>query len=312
MDKKSYEYIYQKYIIEGVSRKEMCEDIGVSRDVFFSLTRKLGIRKVGTLDIVHPKDMVKDSIWLREQYKRHSTNEIASSLGIKRGSVEYWLKKHGITQKYKYYVNEAKMCVSDPVFCYWAGLVATDGHVDKVVPRATVSLVEETSDVLQHLASYFEYGGKIYHHKQRFTLCMSSTKMLTELQLMGVERFSNKTFDVGVPQSFHSDDCRNMYLRGCMDGDGSIRKSNGAVRLHCGSEVFIDGLIKILQSMGLTPRKDYVNHKYPGFTLHVADSMKFISMIYSGYSDYRLTRKFNTAYNVWGDDIVRPMPMEKV
>lgn len=299
-----YETVYKMYIKEGHTVKYMCEYFSISRDKFFSEIKKLGIRKNGTSDINCVGDKVKDREWLEEKFKRMSASTIAKELCITEGKVEYWLKKHGIKQHFKYGIDDSKLTIDDPVFCYWGGLVATDGHLDRLTNRVTVSLSEESSSTLQAIVDYFDYGGYVYEYEKRKILCISSTKMISELEKLGIFKDSNKTFEVSTPNSFSSNACRAMYLRGCMDGDGNIKKDKGVARLYCGSLQFVTGLVNILGDIGIDTNVKYARKKYPGFELTMAQSLHFLKYIYDGFDSFRLQRKFDIAYGVWGDDIV--------
>jgi len=306
MDKKSYEYIYQRYIIEDISLDELCDDLEMKRHQVTYLLGKLGIKKHGTMRILKPSDKVKDVEWLREQFKTKSTRQIANELGITDSKVEYWLKKHGIRQKYKHTLDESKINIADPVFCYYAGLVATDGHLDKKVPRVSISLTGEDDDkVLEALATHFGYSGDIYRHNGRFTLCMTSPKLIEELEKMGIKRFSNKTKEVEVPKWFASEDCLRMYIRGCIDGDGNIKKKTGVVRLACGSPAFVIDLVNIFNEYGIEAEiKPHTKKNYPSFELRKEPSKKLLKWIYRGFENFRLPRKYRVAVEAWGDEIV--------
>ena len=305
MEKKSYEYIRQRYIVEDVSLDELCEDLGMKKHQVTYLLGKLGIKKIGTNEVIKPSDKVKDAEWLREQFRTKSARQIANELGIGDSKVEYWLKKHNIRQPYKYMIDESKVSVSNPVFCYFAGLVATDGHLDKKVERVTVSLTGENDcRLLEALAKHFGYEGEVYRHGKRRTLCITSPKMIEELEKMGIKRFSNKTNEVEVPQKFHDEDCLRMYIRGCIDGDGNIKKKTGVVRLACNSPHFVIDLVNIFNEYGIEAKIKPHRKKYPSFELRQEPSKKLLRWIYRGYEDFRLPRKYEVALNVWGDDIV--------
>lgn len=45
--------------------------------------------------------------------------------------------------------------------------------------------------------------------------------------------------------------------------------------------------------------------------LTLKDWLCKLKWMYEGYNEIKLTRKFNRAYKVWGDDIVRPTTIVK-
>ena len=80
----------------------------------------------------------------------------------------------------------------------------------------------------------------------------------------------NKTFNAQVPQSFPSEDCAKAYIRGCIDGDGSIQKDGRCVTIATASEKFISGIVAIVKHYtGIEANQYYIcrtreaEHLYP-------------------------------------------------
>lgn len=73
--------------------------------------------------------------FLYQQYieLNKSQRAIAKMLNVTEGTVDYWTKKYGLQYK-RSDPDKVFQLVhidnKDPIFCYYAGLVATDGYLD--------------------------------------------------------------------------------------------------------------------------------------------------------------------------------------
>lgn len=297
------EWLKSKYIDERLSRKTISNMLGVSESATrhyiekFGLCKKeLGVKSKYEVKHTGATVLLADREWLYEQYitMRKPARKIADELGVKYGRVDRWISSHGFygLKTFKNICNEAKFCYTDPVFNYYAGLIATDGYVDRNSPRVSLRLSgEKDKEVLEELAKYFEFTGEIRKYRDSFDLTVSSPKLVLELS----DRYgitNAKTFNVPFPSEFYNDTCARMYCRGVIDGDGYISKS-GCFKLYCGSEIFVEGFISFLNKrFRWSIRKTYVQKKYPGFSLYGKRSMEFFDWIYSGIEGFRLYRKY--------------------
>ena len=73
--------------------------------------------------------------YLQTEYIENNRSEsnIAKEWGIDPKLLHYYIKKNnlvGIKNRRKYTVNENKFSMNDPIFCYYAGLIVTDGYID--------------------------------------------------------------------------------------------------------------------------------------------------------------------------------------
>lgn len=252
-----------------------------------------------------------------------SQRDIAKEVGCTPKNINYYVRKFnlkGIKSKTKYYVNESLVDVSNPVFCYLAGLTATDGHIDYKNNRITIRVSNEGSNiVLQNILNYFENGLDVAHYKTGYEIRMTSKKLIEELKLLNVEG-RLKTYTLKFPNEFKNDDCARMYLRGMLDGDGNIhlRKSKAksvstkytslSFRIVTASTDYIQGLT------------DYINKKfgfnyevttstikgvsYPKLEMKALDSITLLDFIYKGFEDFRFNDKYCRYKLIKGEEIV--------
>jgi hypothetical protein len=294
--------MYELFITQDRTLKEIAAMLNVSVwSVREYLNKKHGIYK----SIITPdsqqhitKQFLSNKDWLENEYlvKRKSAYQIASELGVKYGRVDNWVKVHGFYGKkgqIKYLCNEEKFDHQDPVFCYYAGYVATDGHIDSsTTPRVSIRSSDTCSEILfQSLANYFEFTGKVRLYKKSYDLTITSQKLVDEL----IKYFNitpAKTKTLKFPSYFYNDVCASMFMRGVIDGDGNIKK-DGTVRLYCGSNDFIDGCIWFFnERFNWKINKTFVRKKYPGFSLSATKSKYLLEWVYKYNRTYLLQRKY--------------------
>lgn len=93
-----------------------------------------------------------------------------------------------------------------------------------------------------------------------------------------------------------------MFLRGVLDGDGNIKKSDGVFRIAMQSVNFIDTLIvcinAILKANYQRSYQSNSTHKqYPALFLKKYDSRRFYRFVYEGFSEYRFADKYEKYIN---------------
>lgn len=76
--------------------------------------------------------LYKDKEYLYQQYIvcGRTQEDIAKEFNMNPKLLNYYIQKcnFGKKSKIKYSLNEDKIKITDPIFCYYAGLVATDGY----------------------------------------------------------------------------------------------------------------------------------------------------------------------------------------
>lgn len=251
--------------------------------------------------------MYKSKEFLLEEYitKRKTVKEIADLCHVSKGTIENWLRKYNIKRgNIKHTLDEDKINISLPEFCYYAGLCVTDGYVDKKVDRVSLRLRNEGSYlVLSLIKDFLNYSGEVnVYHKVDNDLTITSTKLIDTLGKLGVSRLGKKYnhFPYNILEQLDND-CVRMYLRGILDGDGNIKK-NGIFRITISNKSFIEDLclfINNLLGLDIKVKPDRTYHK---LELTKTQSKIFLDYVYLGYSQLRFKRKYNN-YK-YKDDIV--------
>lgn len=318
----SKEELHDLYITQNLSKKEIARRTGVHSTSILYATKKYGLVKdsKAQAEVVAASRFRKITAThaeLEQLYiaENKSKTEIASLFGATHTAVHYALKAANISKDPV--VSRAlntqnrigkgrntavhKKCINrvDPLFNYVAGWIATDGHLY----RKAVRIALKSSDLaaLETIAWIMGLDRtsvrKIANNKCEINL--SSTDLVEYL----VEHYGmvigNKTFTLRAPAKFESEDCARLYLRGALEGDGTIKrdKEYPVTNIVSASPEFIDDLVRaILQYAGVTATV-YSEKMKSGNLLYKASlygkkALVFLDWLYSGHDQFRLERKF--------------------
>lgn len=210
-----------------------------------------------------------------EQLKRKETlqNEEPKCLKCGRCLTSKQISKknkfccHGCATSYRQMAHDPNIFeIKDKdILYYLLGLIFTDGNLDAFETRVTLSLTQK--EVIEYLYPYFcdVAKRKIYEYQPQncknahcsYTIINTNLETINELKKMSLtpKNSSDKQFP-NIPLSYIS-----SFLRGVFDGDGcifnninkAINKKYQKITITCASEKFVDGLVDILNYIGLTP-----------------------------------------------------------
>lgn len=182
---------------------------------------------------------------------RKSQAVIAKELGIHLGKLEAIISKVGLVgarDKVKYEVNENLFDINLKEFCYFSGLILTDGTINldsnRVILRiGDIEPLTELSNLYSKTAKIpiFEYnvkgGNTIYDFK------ITSKYLVEYLNSIGIVA-ENKTSLVTCP-IVNSLENFKYLTRGIIDGDGNIRVfDNKAIfRIYSHSSNFVESFV---------------------------------------------------------------------
>lgn len=192
-----------------------------------------------------------------------------------------------------------------PETAYLLGFLATDGCVTK--NTIAIEIQNEDHAHILTLANLFTQAGYNPHVRintkngRLYTaLTVHNKNLAQELINLGLVRrktFILKFFD-WIP-----DNLLSHYIRGIIDGDGSIftRRNDLEVSLCSASLDFITGFNQSLSKFGISPKtiniksKNRLNPLYR-LTLYSSQARLFIPLIYTK-NDIALKRKYDTFHN---------------
>ncbi len=288
------------YLEEKLSAKQIAERFGKKPREVYRLVQEFGLRKYAPYPERESKYDLEE---LKRLYLQESKTaaEIAEILRVTKKAVQHAVNLAGLKKQVPTSWNESKIDKTDPVFNYLMGLTATDGHIDLDAYRLSIRLLVKDRKPLDALAEYLSLstGVRLYRHDELADLTIPS-KLLIQYVETEYKITRQKTFTLETPTRFHDDDCLRMYLRGVIDGDGSLAvypsKRGATVRLHCGADKFVDGLLEFINKrFSYDVKKSFVTvrgTKYPGFHFSGTRALEFLRWLYEGHEAFRIERKF--------------------
>lgn len=234
-----------------------------------------------------------------------SAYQIANLLDISVSSIYHCLAKNNIPRRSnsqnskKYFCNESFFeKIDSEEKAYWLGFIYADGYITG--PNLGITLSESDKD---HLCKFlksisstypintYKYSG--YKDVMASRVLIKSSKMVSDLILNGC--FYNKSLILKWPTTV-SDELLHHFIRGYMDGDGSICISKTKYGLSFklrfeGTAEFLNSLM-LYFGVNLTLQKRKENDKN-SYTLDIGGNKKVLeklNIIYSNASIY-LDRK---------------------
>lgn len=175
---------------------------------------------------------------LIEQYNIHkSFRKLAKIFDYSNVQIKNFFIKYNI-----YYVKPIRYMCDDSIFSqdnelsfYLAGLWAADGNVRKSKGNYQVRITLKDKEFIYYLKDVFKYTGEIletfkdnkttfnrpdYNNSYLYGFSMSSKQIFNDLKRFNVVQ--NKTNTYTFPQWLKNHPLVNHFMRGYMDGDGSL------------------------------------------------------------------------------------------
>ena len=237
--------------------------------------------------------MYKDKKYLKRRFieERKPVKFIAQECNVSVSTIEQYLKRYNLKRgNIKYIINNDKVDFTSPVFNYFLGLIATDGYMDKRVPRVSLRCKNLGCDkVFNNLKDYFEFTGEIKLYRECYDLSITSKYLMKALRVSGISplgKVHNK-----FPDSFYDEDCARMYFRGLLDGDGNIKLTK-IFRITITNKDFLLSMSDYLNKTIGTNTVVKPNRKYWKIEMVKRDSKLFLDWVYKGYEQFRFLDKY--------------------
>lgn len=234
--------------------------------------------------------------YLKNKYKARSVSTIYQIL--KAYNIERRNLSEARRTALKYSVDETSFTnYSDPETCYWIGVMYTDGFLTKTNLYTNyfgLSVQEKDNEWLDKFKKYLKYTGEIHHYKVSagykpgapyVRLCVGNNQIVKNLEQVGVVEHKTKIIN-HIPSQLL---CMDDFIRGVIDGDGSLRKEYPNLRI-CGN---YDFLIDIANYFGY-PYKIYKDKSIYDLVYNAEESRILEKRLYKNACVY-LDRKYNIA-----------------
>lgn len=237
--------------------------------------------------------MYKDKKYLKRRFieERKPVKFIAQECNVSVSTIENYLKKYNLKRgNIKHTINNDAVDFTSPVFNYLIGLIATDGYMDKKVPRVSLRCKNLGCDkVFNNLKDYFGFTGEIKLYRECYDLSITSRYLIKALKVAGVSplgKVHNK-----FPDSFYDEDCARMYFRGLLDGDGNIKPTK-IFRITITNKDFLLSMSDYLNKTIGTNTVVKPDRKYWKIEMVKRDSKLFLDWVYKGYEQFRFLDKY--------------------
>jgi len=243
-----------------------------------------------------------DEINIVNLYKQGKTqNEIAKIYNTYNTSIRRILLRNNIIPRNPKKIGEDRRLVKGNPFLnsphkdYWIGLLATDGCVQKK-ESIVIALSEKDKELLELFQEFL--GGNVNitkDSKNILRIAFRNKEILNYLIDIGIKPQKSLNLNLQTPLSFD-------MLRGIIDGDGSVHKSNNSISIYSSSVSFIFQINNFLTCRGFQTKLhvSMKNRKNPFYSISIFGK-KQIEAIYNFlyYSEDLpcLTRKKQLIFN---------------
>lgn len=294
-------------------KKDACKWLGIGLKSLnrlvndYSLTYPSGNFKRGKTFIDSYIEINKQ--WLIDNWLNTnlSLNDLSAKYDIPLSTLEYRASKYKLTKSYKYDVNDKIFDLSDVNLWYLAGLIASDGYLEKNADGISITLVGDSEyNLLKDIASYYSSNISVRIYNGKCNLRLSAK---------GLKEFFSANFNIPLEQKTYSVKCPvfpeekylQAYLRGLFDGDGYISASKNRFSILSASDGYLESIASEIErftqikiNVHTTTRKN--NHSYYVIYLGGKSAKTVLSWIYSLDNCFFLERKFSNFKQV--NDIV--------
>lgn len=298
--KEEYQNVIELYN-SGMTQEEVAHIYGCQKHIVNTIMKKSGAK-------VRPNGFsVEDATTMYEMYKRGKRmQEIAETYGIDRHTVGLIFKRNGfVSDRKTYHFNEHYFDIVNTVNkAYILGLLWADGHNDVSRGKITLQLQEKDKELLEHINSEVESDRPLWfcplHDKNKcwsntYTLTFQSRHMSNVLESYGMVQ--RKSLVLEFPD-FINTDLYGAFIRGYLDGDGSIcfnHKTKKTEVSMIGTIMFLERIQEICKQFDINTsiyKKSHGNDVIR--TLHVTnkpDRVKFLNWIYKD-ANLKMERKY--------------------
>lgn len=196
-------------------------------------------------------DIKKPELYNNYITKNMTMLEVGDYYGVSKGVVYKLLKKYDIRKLTKRHQDIYAFSTYTPESCYWAGFIAADGNIQNDFGKLTIALQKSDTPHLKKFLEFMKSNAAINTVVGDFgTLCSETKIYCKPLCLEIYKNFNitpNKSLTL-VPPPLGTNKYISHYIRGYMDGDGSIYKGRYFEVGFCsGSKLFLEWIKQVIK-----------------------------------------------------------------
>jgi hypothetical protein len=243
--------------------------------------------------------------FLKFRAEGYTFAQVGEYYGLTDRQVNYRIKKWGLDYSKKKKLNEHFFSSNTKAANYWAGFLAADGWIESDRNRVGLALQAQDIDHLEKfkLAVGSSHDICPFMDSTAYRIRFNSETMTNDLQnIFNITPVKTHTY--AMPY-FEEDYLLLEFLRGYIDGDGHIHKTNSkrvALSLCSAQESFLKEFKEICEILlqrnisqqivlNINPKGQVFNIRF-----NLDDSAELINLLYKNSTEAtRLDRKFKIA-----------------
>lgn len=212
--------------VDAMTNRELGLKLNRSQKSIGSRIVKLKIKRKNL-----PKKWTKkEDEFLINNIEKMNNKKISTQINRTEASIANRIKKLKIKREiykhnFKKYTEINKIYEKDDILGYICGIMASDGNISSSSSKIiTLSLHYKDKEVVQFVIDNLieeKYKLKPANNGKQYRFCLSTPIFVNYLQSIGITNRKSKTLDVKIEE--HSDIFKLYFLRGVIDGDGTIR-----------------------------------------------------------------------------------------
>lgn len=226
------------------------------------------------LNIPYNKKVIDEQQVIKDYENGMSTCQLAKKYGYKTPkSINDLLKRNGVQPRKlidaqhlrRGYSNLSLSVIDSEIKAYYIGLLLTDGYImdNEEKHKHYIELTLEDEDVIMFLANHFNTNyypvKKNQNVKTLYRFVLYGKELVNEIKRYGLTQA--KTYTIGNLNLTEQEQKYIPYIiRGCIDGDGWVRKDGKEFYICSASKMFIEWIINSLNNINFKELETKVQH----------------------------------------------------
>jgi len=229
--------------------------------IIFRRPKNTIIRKLRRLRLCRNEDYNRlwnesDEQFLRDNYFNGDLIKIAKALNRTEKAIRERAKVLQIKRNpelvrlngHTYTINENFFKTWSDDMAYILGFIWTDGNMGRHDYSISITQHKDDKYILENIYKIIGSNQKPHENESTFNIGVYNKIIYEDLQKLGLVPAKSKIIDVpiGLPKEYFA-----SFIRGALDGDGSVSSKNKRLKISTASRKFAYGLSEFLNALGI-------------------------------------------------------------